>query len=94
MVATLQSEREKLGRSDRPMMIGHITPYLYVGKPDWDIGEGALSGTADDIASRILDDTADGVNQLQVRFKARSCDEMCDQIAAFATEVAPLLTKV
>jgi hypothetical protein len=34
------------------------------------------------------------VNQLQVRFKARSCDELCDQIRAFATDVAPLVTNI
>ena len=38
--------------------------------------------------------TAAGVNQIQVRFKARSCEEMCDQMAAFATEVAPLLATI
>jgi hypothetical protein len=34
------------------------------------------------------------VNQLQVRFKARSCDELCDQITAFARDVAPLVTTI
>ena len=43
---------------------------------------------------QILAGTAEGVNQIQVRFRARSCDELCDQMAAFATDVAPLLTKV
>jgi hypothetical protein len=53
-----------------------------------------LSGAPGDIAEQILAETADGVNQLQVRFKARSCDEICDQMAAFATEVAPILTAI
>lgn len=91
MVATLQAERERLGR-DGSMMIGHITPFLYVGDPSFDVGDGTLSGSAQSIAERILAGTADGVNQLQVRFKARSCDEMCDQLAAFAADVAPLVT--
>jgi hypothetical protein len=34
------------------------------------------------------------VNQLQVRFRARSCAELCDQMAAFGTDVAPLVTKI
>ena len=34
------------------------------------------------------------MNQLQVRFKSRSVDEQCDQMAAFATEVAPILTTI
>jgi alkanesulfonate monooxygenase SsuD/methylene tetrahydromethanopterin reductase-like flavin-dependent oxidoreductase (luciferase family) len=94
MVAKLQGMRQEHGRADRPMMIGHITPFLYVGNPSWDVGDDTLSGAPGDIAERILADTADGVNQLQVRFKSRSCDEQCDQMAAFAAEVAPILTTV
>jgi len=32
-----------------------------------------------------------GVQHLGVRFRARSCDELVDQIHAFAAEVAPHL---
>jgi len=35
MVAKLQAMREEHGRADRPMMIGDITPFLYVGTPSW-----------------------------------------------------------
>ena len=63
MVAKLQTMREEHGRADRPMMIGDITPFLYVGTPAWDVGEGTLSGAPGDIAEQILADTADGVNQ-------------------------------
>ncbi len=94
MVGLLQAERERLGRAELPMMIGHITPFVYVGNPSWEPGDGVLHGSAASIAERILAETATGVNQLQVRFKARSCDEMCEQMAAFATDVAPLLTTV
>jgi probable F420-dependent oxidoreductase len=94
MVAKLQAVRAEHDRADRPMMIGHITPFLYVGKPSWDVGAGVLSGDPGEIAERILAETAAGVNQLQVRFKARSCDEICDQMAAFASDVAPALTKI
>ena len=76
------------------MAIGHITPFLHVGDATWDVGEATLAGSPQSIAERILAGTADGVNQLQVRFKARSCDELCDQLEAFAAEVAPMLTTV
>jgi probable F420-dependent oxidoreductase len=92
MVAMLLAEREQHG--GRPMAIGHITPFLYVGDPTWDVGEATLSGSPQSIADRILAGTADGVNQLQVRFKARSCDELCDQLTAFAADVAPLVTEI
>ena len=93
MVSMLATERERLGRTD-PFMIGHITPFMYVGSPSWDVGEATLSGSPSSIAERVLAGTADGVNQLQVRFKARSCDELCEQLTLFATDVAPLLTTI
>ena len=76
------------------MAIGHITPFLYVGKPTWEVGDGVLSGSPAEVAEGILAGTADGVNQILVRFKARDCDELCDQMVAFATEVAPALTTI
>jgi alkanesulfonate monooxygenase SsuD/methylene tetrahydromethanopterin reductase-like flavin-dependent oxidoreductase (luciferase family) len=94
MVAKLQIMREELGRAERPMMIGDITPFLHVGTPSWDVGPDTLSGAPGDIAEQILADTPDGVNQVQVRFRSRSCEEQCDQMAAFASEVAPILTTV
>ena len=94
MVDALVSERERAGRADEAMMIGHITPFIHVGEPKWEVGEATLTGSPASIADRILVGTARGVNQLQVRFKARSCDELCDQIAAFARDVAPLVTTI
>jgi len=94
MVDALNAERDRAGRSDRSMMIGHITPFIHVGEPSWDVGEATLAGSPESIADRILAGTARGVNQLQVRFKARSSDEMCEQIAAFARDVAPLVTTI
>jgi probable F420-dependent oxidoreductase len=94
MVGMLQEERALAGRAEHSMAIGHITPFLHVGSPAWEVGEGTLSGSPQSIAERVLAGTASGVNQLQVRFKARSCDELCEQLQMFAADVAPLLTTV
>ena len=94
MVTALQAEREARGRGDRPFAIGHITPFIHVGTPSWDVDAAVISGSPDEIAAAVLDGTADGVNQLQVRFVARSIDEYCDQIEAFGTVVAPLLKEI
>lgn len=94
MVDALQAGREAAGRAELPMMIGHITPFIYVGDPAFDVGPTTLSGSPVAIAEQILAGTANGVNQLQVRFRSRSCDELCEQMVAFATEVAPLLTTI
>ena len=94
MIATLNTVREATQRSHLPMMVGHITPFLYVGDPVWDVGEATIKGSPASVAEQILASTPAGVNQLQVRFKARSCDEICDQMTAFAANVAPLLTTI
>ena len=92
MVSQLQAERVAAGRDlDDPFAIGHITPFLYVGTPSWDVGDTTISGVPAEIAERLIADAAVGVNQLQVRFKARGCDEYLDQLAAFGMAVAPLL---
>lgn len=92
MVSMLNDERARVGRPAGPYMIGHITPFMYIGEPSWDVGDATLAGSPESIVERVLAGTASGVNQLQVRFKSRSCDELCDQMSAFATEVAPHLT--
>lgn len=94
MIRILNDEWARIGCHVENFMIGHITPFLYIGEPTFDVGEATLSGSAQSIAERILAGTASGVNQLQVRFKAQSCQELCDQIAAFAAEVAPLVTTI
>ena len=94
MIRLLQATRDEAGRADLPMAIGHITPFLHIGAASWDVGDATISGEPQVVAERILAGTADGVNQLQVRFRARSCDELCEQIVAFATTVMPMLDQV
>jgi alkanesulfonate monooxygenase SsuD/methylene tetrahydromethanopterin reductase-like flavin-dependent oxidoreductase (luciferase family) len=91
MVALLDATREQAGRADRPMAIGHITPFLYVGTPAWDVGDATITGSPGAVADAILAGAPARANQVQVRCKSRTLDEYCDQLAAFATEVAPLL---
>lgn len=93
MVDSLAAEREKCGRSGS-FMVGHITPFLHIGTPTFDVGEATVSGSPAEVAEKILAGTPHGVNQLQVRFKARSCNELCEQLEAFARDVAPLVTSL
>lgn len=94
MVDSLQAQREAAGRAELPMMIGHITPFIYVGDPAFEVKPGTITGSPVAVAEQILAGTASGVNQIQVRFASRSCAEQCDQMVAFATEIAPLLTSI
>jgi alkanesulfonate monooxygenase SsuD/methylene tetrahydromethanopterin reductase-like flavin-dependent oxidoreductase (luciferase family) len=81
--------REALG--DAPIEIGANSPWLYVGTPAFDMGPNACTGSGEAIAASLRELKALGVSHCGVRFRSRSCDELCDQIDAFAREVAPLL---
>ncbi|GAC1314341.1 MAG: hypothetical protein NVSMB12_07450 [Acidimicrobiales bacterium] len=89
-IAQLRAERERAGGA--PIDIGVNCEFCYVGDPGWDVGKGVIAGTPEMIAESLNEYTAMGVNQLQVRFKARDCAEVCDQITAFGAAVAPLLS--
>ena len=58
--------------------------------PTWDTPR-CVRGPADKIAGYLRTYADLGVDQIQVGFVSRSADELCDQIAAFATDVAPLV---
>src|SRR4051794_2728774 len=91
-VSRLIVELEAAGRLDEPFAIGHITPWLYLGTPGWDVDPDTVTGSPEQVAATLLKDTPAAVNQLQVRFRARSVDELCDQVEAFGRDVAPLVT--
>ncbi|SEC22647.1 probable F420-dependent oxidoreductase, Rv2161c family [Streptomyces sp. 2224.1] len=76
---------------DTPVVIGAIAEPLYVGEPGWEVGRRTLSGAPERIAQSLREYRAMGVDQIQVRFRSRGCDELRDQMAAFGTDVAPLL---
>jgi probable F420-dependent oxidoreductase len=87
-----------LGERDRvrPGAVPEIGYHLlaHVGDASWEMPKGVLTGDPQrivDFANKRLG--ALGVSHLQVRLMARSCDELCDQIAAFGAEVGPHLTR-
>jgi len=89
-IERLHDLRDAAGRHGE-FTIGAIVPFLYVGDAGWDTGKGCLAGEAEKLAGYLRDYAAMGVDQVQVRFRSRSCDELCDQIRAFTADVAPLL---
>ncbi|KQX58013.1 MULTISPECIES: LLM class F420-dependent oxidoreductase [unclassified Streptomyces] len=82
--------RAEAGIAD-PITIGAIAEPLYVGTPAWRVGRRALTGAPEEIAASLRAYGEMGVHQIQVRFRSRSRTELIDQMAAFGTEVAPLL---
>jgi probable F420-dependent oxidoreductase len=73
--------------------LGYMPGMIYVGQPGWDVGEWCMSGEPDKIAETLRAAHDFGCSVLHVRFRSRSCDELCDQIAAFGAEVGPHLAR-
>jgi probable F420-dependent oxidoreductase len=89
-IVRIQELRDAAGRYGE-FTVGAIAPFLYVGDPKWDTGKGCLAGEPERIAGYLGEYATMGVDQVQVRFRSRTGDELCDQIRAFAADVAPLL---
>ena len=91
MVDLLLRTRAAAGRGDEPMVIGHITPRVFVGTPTWKVDDGTITGSAQDVAEQVVASGPALANQIQVRFASRDLAEYCDQLAAFGADVAPLI---
>ena len=89
-IATIRAHRRKV-RGDEPIAIGANSEWLYVGKPPFDVGPNARTGSGQEIAASLRELGAMGVSHLGVRFRSRSCTELLHQLEAFASEVAPHL---
>ncbi len=77
-------------RGDDPIVLGALSGPLHVGEPSWDTGR-CVHGPAEKIAGYLRTYRGLGVDQIQVAFASRSVGELCDQIATFAADVAPLV---
>ena len=89
-IAFIRKHRHAV-RGDVPIEIGGNSEWLYVGKPPFDLGPNARAGTGEEIAASLHELRALGVQHCGVRFRTRSCEELIDQIFAFADRVAPHL---
>ena len=89
-IATIREHRRRV-RGDVPIEIGANSEWLYVGRPSFDLGPNSRSGSGEAIAASLLELRDMGVSHCGVRFRTRSCDELVDQIGAFAADVAPHL---
>lgn len=89
-IAKVRALRAEAG-IEEPIGIGAITEPLYVGEPDWSVGRRTLSGKPEELAASLREYRAMGVDQIQVRFRSRDVRELTDQMAAFGSDVGPLL---
>jgi probable F420-dependent oxidoreductase len=86
----IRTTRAQSARADDPIVLGALSGPLYVGEADWDTGR-CVRGPAEKVAGYLRGYRDLGVDQIQVGFASRSAAELCDQIAAFAADVAPLV---
>ena len=86
----LRAERARL-RGGAPIEIGMNSEWMYVGRPPFEVPPGTRTGPGEELAAPLREMKTMGVNHVGVRFRSRSCDELVDQVAAFAADVAPHL---
>lgn len=79
-------------RPGAPLDIGFIHEPLYLGEASWELPEFTVSGSDDRIIEKCNAMGEMGVNHLQLHFRARDIEELCDQVAAFGERIGPHLT--
>jgi probable F420-dependent oxidoreductase len=89
-IAFIKQHRART-RGDVPIEIGMNAPWLYVGRPAFDVGPQTRSGTPAELADLLRGIARLGVQHCGVRFRSRTCEELIEQIEAFGQEVAPLI---
>jgi probable F420-dependent oxidoreductase len=92
LLAELKRMRDEF-RHGAPLDLGGIADFLYVGTAPaaLELPRGTVSGRPEALAEYLRAFPAAGVGQVQVRFPSRDVGELCDQIAAFADQVIPLV---
>jgi alkanesulfonate monooxygenase SsuD/methylene tetrahydromethanopterin reductase-like flavin-dependent oxidoreductase (luciferase family) len=90
LVPKLLELRDELRPGD-PIAVGALCGPMHVGSASWELPRGTASGPPEALAEQLHEWVELGVSHLQLRFPSRSVEELCDQMAAFADTVAPLL---
>jgi probable F420-dependent oxidoreductase len=90
-IAYIRRERDQVRPGAVPEVGYHAG--VYVGPATWDLPKWAMNGN-DRIIDWINGLGAKGVSHVQVRFAARSADELCEQVTRFGDEIGPHLTRV
>lgn len=80
-------------RGEAPIDLGMNAPFMYIGRPPTALGPNDRSGSADELAEIFRSIKTLGVQHCGIRFRTRSCDELCEQIAAFGADVLPLINQ-
>jgi probable F420-dependent oxidoreductase len=91
-VDLIRAHRDRT-RPGAALDLGFMPEPLYVGDPAWEVGPRTVCGPAGRVAESLRAAHDWGCGVLHLRFRSRSSGELCDQMAAFGHEVAPLLAR-
>ncbi|MBX3027331.1 TIGR03619 family F420-dependent LLM class oxidoreductase [bacterium] len=80
-------------RGEAPLDLGMNAPWLYIGRAPFALGPNDRTGSPAELAEIFRGIKALGVQHCGIRFRSRSCDELCDQIAAFGADILPLINQ-
>jgi len=89
-VTAVLEQRASGPRAEERFVVGALSGPLHVGDPSWDVGR-TFAGPPEKLAAHLRTYREMGVHQVQVGFASRSADELCEQVAAFAAEVVPIV---
>jgi probable F420-dependent oxidoreductase len=78
-------------RPNEPIAVGALAGPLHLGDDGAGLPRWTKTGSAEELAEDLRRWVELGVSHIQVRFPSRSASELCDQMAAFADTVAPLV---
>ncbi len=91
IVEVIAESAADAGRSDVDMAVGYMPGAAYLDGPVPDGVPPARFDSVEALAGDLVAARAAGANTMHLRFRARGAEELCDQLARFATEVAPLV---
>jgi hypothetical protein len=86
----IRTHRDKV-RPGAPIDFGWLPEFIYIGEPFFEPTARHITGSADKIADSLRYAKTLGSNTLHLSFRSRSAEEYCDQVAAFARDVWPLV---
>jgi probable F420-dependent oxidoreductase len=90
LIDYIRAHRDKV-RPGAPIDFGWLPEWIYIGERFFEPTARHITGSPEEIAESLRYAKTLGCNTLHLSFRSRSAEEYCDQIAAFARDVWPLL---
>ncbi len=90
-IELIRAQRRKT-RGEAPIDLGMNAPWLALGRAPLE-APNTRTGSNAELAEIFRAIKRLGVQHCGIRFRSRSCDELCDQVAAFGADILPLINQ-